>query len=560
MLCDTRSNRPERRTALVDRELARYRVDIAALNETLFSEQGQLEEVGASYTLFWSGRPRAERRDAGVTFAIWNDIVRRLPYLPQDINHRLMSFRLPLQGGKFANIVSVYAPPMTSPDEAKNKYYEDLNLLAEKNHLHKSYVDHLMDNRAAYYRSHRLLKQRLSELEDAWTACKAEKIEGYADRNKWKIFFAAIKAVYDPSTKATAPLLSADGSTYSPRKHKFYSDRPSTSEVSTSVHPPSPTPPSSLGLKWRPTSTSTPRPLSTKQSEPCSSSPAEKRPDHTASPPRSTITIFTCILLNRLNNRLEHGPLPESQCGLRRHRGTTDIIVAARQQQEKCQEMRTHLYTTFVDLTKASDAVSREGLWKIIQKFGCPARFTPTVGQLHNGMMARVTDNAPVSEAFAVTDGVKQGCVLAPTLFSLKLSTVLMDAYRDQRPGIYIAHRADVHLLNQRRMHFQSRAFTTTVHELLFADDCALNATTEGDMQRSMHLFAAACENFGFIINTDKTVVMHQPPPNTAHNSPQSSVNGTHLKVVDNFTYLGSTLCRSTKIDDEVACRISKAS
>nr|VZI28946.1 unnamed protein product [Spirometra erinaceieuropaei] len=70
-----RSNRPERRTALVAQELARYKVDIAALSETRFSEQGQLEEVGAGYTFFWSGRPRAERRDADVAFAIRNDIV-----------------------------------------------------------------------------------------------------------------------------------------------------------------------------------------------------------------------------------------------------------------------------------------------------------------------------------------------------------------------------------------------------------------------------------------------------------------------------------------------------
>nr|VZI49301.1 unnamed protein product [Spirometra erinaceieuropaei] len=70
-----RSNRPERRTALVARELACYKVDIAALSETRFSEQGQLEEVGAGYTFFWSGRTMAERRDAGVAFAIRNDIV-----------------------------------------------------------------------------------------------------------------------------------------------------------------------------------------------------------------------------------------------------------------------------------------------------------------------------------------------------------------------------------------------------------------------------------------------------------------------------------------------------
>ncbi|BHF59553.1 hypothetical protein SprV_0100251300 [Sparganum proliferum] len=79
-------------------------------------------------------------------------------------------------------------------------------------------------------------------------------------------------------------------------------------------------------------------------------------------------------------------------------------------------------------------------------------------------------------------------------------------------------------------------------------------------MQRNMDLFSAASENFGLVINTEKTVVMQQPPPNTAHNAPQISVNGTQLQVVDNSTYLGSALSRSIKTDDEVARRSSKAS
>ncbi|BHF63685.1 hypothetical protein SprV_0200667900 [Sparganum proliferum] len=83
-------------------------------------------------------------------------------------------------------------------------------------------------------------------------------------------------------------------------------------------------------------------------------------------------------------------------------------------------------------------------------------------------------------------------------------------------PGIRIAYRTDGHLLNQQRMNFPSRVSTTIVHEILFADDCALNTTSEEEMQRSMDLFSAACENFGLVINTQKTVVMHQPPPNTA--------------------------------------------
>nr|VZI32435.1 unnamed protein product [Spirometra erinaceieuropaei] len=183
------------------------------------------------------------------------------------------------------------------------------------------------------------------------------------------------------------------------------------------------------------------------------------------------------------------------------------MIFAARQLQEKCQEMRTHLYSTFVDLTKAFDTVNREGLWKIMQKFGCPERFTQMVRQLHDGMMARVTDNGAVSEEFAVTNGVDQGCVLAPTLFSFMFSVMLMDAYRDERLGIRIAYMTDGHLLNQRRMHFKSRVSGTSVHELLFADDCALNTSSEEETQQSMDLFSAACENFGLVINTQKTVI-----------------------------------------------------
>ncbi|VDL95450.1 unnamed protein product [Schistocephalus solidus] len=68
--------------------------------------------------------------------------------------------------------------------------------------------------------------------------------------------------------------------------------------------------------------------------------------------------IFVRILLNRLNGHLEQGLLPESQFWFRRYRGLTDMIFATYQLQEKCQEMRTHLNTTFVVLTKAFDMVN----------------------------------------------------------------------------------------------------------------------------------------------------------------------------------------------------------
>ena len=80
---------------------------------------------------------------------------------------------------------------------------------------------------------------------------------------------------------------------------------------------------------------------------------------------------------------------------------------------------------TFVDLTKAFDTVSRERLWKIMAKFGCPAKFIAMVRQLHDGMLASVQNDGEFSDPFPVTNGVKQGCVLASTVFSMMLSGML---------------------------------------------------------------------------------------------------------------------------------------
>ena len=118
--------------------------------------------------------------------------------------------------------------------------------------------------------------------------------------------------------------------------------------------------------------------------------------------------ILAGVLMNRLNEYLERsGLLPESQYGFRKNRGTIDMIFIAQQLQEKCQEQNVDLYMTFVDLTKAFNTVSREGLWKIMVKFGCPAKFIAMVRQFHDGMLARAQNDGEFSDLFPVTNRVK---------------------------------------------------------------------------------------------------------------------------------------------------------
>ena len=114
------------------------------------------------------------------------------------------------------------------------------------------------------------------------------------------------------------------------------------------------------------------------------------------------------------------------------------MIFYLRQLQEKCIEQDRLLYMVFVDFSKAFDTGRRTGLWQLLRKYGFPEKFTTMIEALHTEMMANVSVGGKVSESFSVTNGVKQGCVLAPTLFSIFLSAMLDEASRDMGDGVYI--------------------------------------------------------------------------------------------------------------------------
>ncbi|BHF63727.1 hypothetical protein SprV_0200672100 [Sparganum proliferum] len=449
------------------------------------------------YSVLTSG-PGGGENAVGAASSIRNDIVGGLPCLPQVTNDRLMT-SASLRGGKFATIVSVYASPTTSPDAARNEFYKDLhallatvpkadNLIVFAWRQHQNWFDdndaaisNLLaekdrptdDNKVAFYHSRSLVQQRLREMQDAWTARKAEEIQGYADRNEWKNFFSAIKAVHGPPTTGTASLLSADGSTLLSEETQILQ-------------------------RWA---------------------------EHLRGVPSRSPTIsdaaIACLLQVETSVDTDLPPsLYETikavqQLSSRKVPGSD--AIPAEIYKHGGPQLTDHLTTLFQEIWR------QEGIPKDFKN--------ATVVHLYKR-----------KEAFEVAKGVEQGRVLAPALFDPMFSAMLVDAYHDECPGIRVAYGMDGNLLNHRRMHFQSCVSTTSVHELLFSDSYTLNTTTDEVMQRSMDLFAAACDNFGLVIHTEKTVVMHQPSPDSAYVLPKINVNGAQLKNVDNFNYLGSTM------------------
>ena len=492
------------------------------------------------------------------------------------------------------------------------------------NQLHDLYQTHLDDasnigNADAYRKCKQEVQKSLRSMQNSWWRDRASELQDAADKRDYKTFYQGLKAVYGPIHKASNAIKSKDGVVLTEQgpvldrwAEHFQGVLNQNSEFDMSLLDEIPQWDINLDLDTPPTLEEVSE--STKQLS------SGKSPGDDCIPPEiykhggdtlvaklldifikiwqegevvqqfrnATIIhlyknkgdrancdnhrgisllctagkVLARLLLNRLSKHAKNiNIFPESQCGFRPGRGTDDMVFALRQLQEKCMLQGLDLYLLFIDLTKAFDTINRDGLWKLLEKVGCPAHFVGIIRSFHENMEATVRDGTAKSPPFNVTCGTKQGCVLAPTLFSIFFSLMLHTAFKDATDGVDIKTRFDKGLCGVKTTHFNAptKVTVSTIRDLLFADDCALAATSIEALQRLCDLFARAARRFGLTISIKKTEALYQPARGNFYTPPVVSIEGKQLNAVESFKYLGGTVTNDASLDAEVTARIARA-
>ena len=211
-------------------------------------------------------------------------------------------------------------------------------------------------------------------------------------------------------------------------------------------------------------------------------------------------------------------------------------IILERLKTEQSLEWQSPLYSVFVDFQKAFDSIDREAIWKLIQHYGFPPKFTTIIQQLYENATCQVIHAGKLTEPFVVQTGVRQGCLLSATTFLIVIDWVMRKAKKDRRMGIHWT-------------------LPKQLEDLDFSDDISLLAHWHEDAQTKLKHVADEAEKVGLQININKTEVMR------VDNNRQQAIQlqGKEIKEADSFTYLGSVVSKDGGIDEDIRNRLNKA-
>ena len=110
--------------------------------------------------------------------------------------------------------------------------------------------------------------------------------------------------------------------------------------------------------------------------------------------------------------------------------------------------------------------MSRDGLFKILAKIGCPPTLLSIMKSFHDNMKRTIVYDGATSDPFNNFSGLKQGCILAHTLFGIFFATLLKHAVGKSTESIYLRTRSDGNLFKLSRLRAKARVHEKYVRDL----------------------------------------------------------------------------------------------
>jgi hypothetical protein len=195
------------------------------------------------------------------------------------------------------------------------------------------------------------------------------------------------------------------------------------------------------------------------------------------------------VLETRLRKATETNISPLQQ-GSRKHRTTTDTILAARLLDEHhTRNPKTHIYTAQIDLSKAYNRVNRDHLWHTIsERMNIKGRLWHCLKSTYSSYTDTICIGNRKSQRTQMKNGLRQGSALSPLLFIIYINP-LIEKLLESGTGLDMPNFPP---------HNKIPCF-------MFVDDLILKAPSLRELEKQIDIVKQYGNDTGCIVNLDIT-------------------------------------------------------
>ena len=154
---------------------------------------------------------------------------------------------------------------------------------------------------------------------------------------------------------------------------------------------------------------------------------------------------------------------------------------------QRCLEMQKTLYICFIDYIKAFDRVKHDLLFEILSNTGVLDKEINIFKNLYLQQKATVRYENETSEEITIKQGVRQGCILSPSLFNVYTEYLIREALEDRKGNLGININGQ------------------NITNIRYADDTIILAESEQQLQNMIDKLHATREQYGMTMNAKKT-------------------------------------------------------
>ena len=189
----------------------------------------------------------------------------------------------------------------------------------------------------------------------------------------------------------------------------------------------------------------------------------------------------------------------------------------------------TKVYGCFLGASKAFDRVNHNTIFRILESRGMPSALLRFLWSWYKNQSCTVKWDSCVSSPFGVSNGVRQGGVLSPVLFTVYLDE-LLQRLSHLDIGCHIGH------------HY--------VGSVCYADDIALLAPSHSALRILLRECESFAADYNLLFNAAKTQLICFRSSIKVKGSGKFIFSGHHLEFSDTVTHLGHVL--HCTLDDSV--------